>query len=679
MLNYNTKRVQYFSLSNYSVVFFYIDRVREILKDLKQVEPSKIVAINDAIELYECFEFVNNLPQVFETEELPLLKDKAKLAQKIACSGINERIANEKFQNLFEGIELRYYEKFWKLLSVSGAFKNIDKAELENVLNSKPPQIRYVLSCPSIVKKFNKVICDAMKSNAVFSAELLIGFFAAKKAEKESITLPKGLVNSVVDAMMLEYLASKKANLNYVSLLEKWPPKVQSSYQPSSEVRVTAKNVAKILADKIKAEGMIIKFATGLKLSFEQKACKAVEVTENGYTNVYSMEWLTSFRDPGTVLNNLIHVFELVDRQGLISMPAHRHEQGALLSSLGLHSKAEYPSSIYFEMRNNSALLAVRSYQKLLNGYDLWIEDALNWACNQYFNEEFGIDGFSINLPTRAASFLDKCKSIGPEIELILKEFYLYADRGCIDPDYLPYVSLKEFIEIPSLINNKYAVEGPKFEECSHVLFSDQSPLAYSEKHEGNKAQFFSLVRDNDVCCEDFPDIYQGFIDQEIERGLISVDESGFLRLTLRAAILFKIWESGAISVFQYEEEDIKEVGALVSLGCLSYSKTLFTPDEADYFSYVFNDAKFSDSLGLRNRYDHARYSPNGPNDNSIERDYHQLLLLLICSVLKINEELIFHFGKGGVEDFIDWPLIDKEKTIKAYKQLHPRGNLLVC
>ena len=134
------------------------------------------------------------------------------------------------------------------------------------------------------------------------------------------------------------------------------------------------------------------------------------------------------YTDSGTILNNLIYVFDFADSTGLLRIPAHKHEQSTLLSAIGLHAIGEYPASIQFQQRNQMAIGVVRLYRLFLESTGQnRLESAIEWAFNDYAKSEFGIDGFTISLPTRETSYLDKCKAIGPEIERVIKAFILLS------------------------------------------------------------------------------------------------------------------------------------------------------------------------------------------------------------------------------------------------------------
>lgn len=325
-----------------------------------------------------------------------------------------------------------------------------------------------------------------------------------------------------------------------------------------------------------------------------------------------------------------------------------------------MHVAGEYHRSIGFDLRHTHAFLAAFSYSLLLEEFDIRLEDAIEWFFNAYVEEEFGIEGFSISLPTKETTWLDKCKSIGPEVERVLTAYRVYASKGYIDDAYFPLMRFKLFSDVESLIQNKYPVEGSKFMDSSYLLLSDQSPLAYSGSHKESDQQFFSMMVKEHVVREDFPDVYQYAIERLLANGLITEEENGRLWPSNEACALRKVWNEGAIPRYLLSEEDLAIVESLVESDVLMEYDSLFSPDESDYMNFIYNDACFTDSWALRNKYDHASFAVKDPNGKDIHEDYCRLLVLLVGILLKINDELCFATEKGGVEDFADWPLYDE-------------------
>lgn len=110
----------------------------------------------------------------------------------------------------------------------------------------------------------------------------------------------------------------------------------------------------------------------------------------------------------------------------------------------------------------------------------------------------------------------------------------------------------------------------------------------------------------------------------------------------------------------------------------LSYSGKLFAPEEAAYLDFMFNDASFPNSQGLRNRYDHAHSPIDDPNALSIQSDYYRMLTLLVAITLKINDGLSAATGRGYLENLADWPYYD-ESVFGLANKLFVKGYETVC
>ena len=169
----------------------------------------------------------------------------------------------------------------------------------------------------------------------------------------------------------------------------------------------------------------------------------------------------------------------------------------------------------------------------------------------------------------------------------------------------------------------------------------------------------------------DYPKYLQPSLSELMENGfVVEHDEDGRLSPTDCAVCLKIIWEHDAVSLFRLGKRDLEIVESLANRHFISYCDKLFAPFEADYLDYMFNDASFPNSVGLRNRYDHAHSSIEDPQADDIRADYFKLLSLLISITLKINEELMRKTGRGGLDSFVDWPYYD-ESVLRLARELN--------
>lgn len=635
----------------------HVDRVKKVLLDDIPEEAS----INDAIEYHQAKLTVEKYPEFFDSDALGELIERSTDHFSAACRLIHCQLSDKSLLEISNELELQYFGKLIDLVVASGAQKLISQDDMEAMLCAYPNLISQVLAYGSLADKYCGAIKRFLLANPIFAAEFLIGEFGSERRNSESLVAPRKLSSDEIDSLMIEYLAQERVNLNHVRVLQHWPVgKSALNYSPSPEVQVLAKRKAEQLNNEVAASGLSIHQAIGIIFDGDQKACKSINITDEGFNLSYSSQWLSEHSDCATILNNLIYVFELIDSTGLLMAPAHKREQSTLFSIMGLHVLGEYPTSIQFQHRNQMAIGIVHLYRLFLesSGQNR-LESAIEWAFGDYVKSEFNIDGFSISLPTKETSCLDKCKSIGPEIERVTKAFQLLSTKGEIDEEFFAFISIKNFADVKSLIDRKYVEAGSAYEEHASLLFSDQSRLAFSENHKGASQQFFAMILEERVVREDFHDIYQPAIEKLLEDGTLEIDNEGVLHPTKKAAMLKLIWDKGAIEICKYSEEDKAMAEELVDLGWLAYSNSLFTSDESAYLNYMFNDAEFSNSLALRNKYDHGTFRVNDPDSDEYATDYAGLLNVLISITLKIFDDLSLKYEAGGVEDFVDWPLID--------------------
>lgn len=632
------------------------ERVCSLLRDI----PCSTSDINDAIELIQCVRIVEECSYLFAPNDLVTYQADA---NKIRCFALKEAgsyFAKNDIASLYETLEIEYIEQFWEVLVQTKSYTKVNKKSLYELLSKYSYHLQSVIVHKPLVKEFDSEIKSVLIKNPNRSSELIINCFAVDKSKNEKFYLPESITNVEIDEIMLDYIASQYANLNYVRVLAKWPDTAECAYSPSPEVLVAAERRKEELNNALFSEGATIGFGITVAFSEDQRSCKSASFEGTELKYVYGTKWLRAYSDPGTILNNLIYVFELIDyRTGLLMFPSHRHESMSLIERLDIRSIDEYRVSEGASIRISQALMALGGYNMILEECDTRIEDAIAWFFNEHIEEEFGIKGFSVGMPSSNASYFDKCKAIGPEIERVIKAFSEYARKGVIDDAYFPYMTFKHFSDIPTLIEEKYIVEGEEYMQAAHWLFSDQSPLAYLSNCESDDGSCYSLVRNNQLDRSAFHVSCQSLIEQLIGERFLKEDSEGYLHASRSTMLLKRIWDEGAFSTMALSLSDKEMVEKLVDKRLVRIYDGLLSPDESDYCNFVFNSAQFSNPLALRNKYDHASSAALDPNGNEVRTDYLHLLLVLIGMTLKINEELCIVAKRGGVEDFVDWPLIE--------------------
>lgn len=650
----------------------YIDRCLHILKQGSHIQ---IATINDAIEAHQLKLTFETVPDFFKEAEDIDIASAVSSHFANACKYTREKLKSSGILDIYEEVEMQYAAQFWGLVHACGAERLISGEEIEELLSRHVECLASILENDKLVKLFDAEIRKSLVDNPYYSAELLIREYATESRSQNAIYLPKCLSQGDFDSIMAGYLDDQRANPNYMEVLFNWPSgATKCRFSPSPDVKVRAKRAHDEAMDAIFRQGTGLKFGAGVRIDPEQIACKGVKAEGLTLTYSFSETWLAKYTDNASIMNNCRYLLDVVDRSGLMSAPAHSHEESGLLATLGSHVLGEYRMNTISSMRESLANVEVIAYANFLESRGSRLEDALEWTYNDYFEEEYSISGFTLALPTRGTSWLDKCKSIGPEIERAVKSYSIYLRIGKIDGDYFPYESFKTFGTLNALSEKKYAVDGACFYKWGFYLFSDQCMLTYRRGHRDRARCFFDLISNAMVTFDDYDAVKAEMLQQLVDRQLVSAcEETGALSPTPRSICLKAVWDNGAIALGGCGDGDLALIDGLVSDEMLSYCGKLFTPDEAAYLDYMFNDASFPNSQGLRNRYDHAHSPIADPDAANIRSDYYRMLTLLVAITLKINDELSAATGRGYLENFVDWPYYDESVLGLAKKLIEKR------
>lgn len=654
----NLKRAEYFPRSDLAASW-YFDRAAAVINDWSEQD---VATVNDAIEVYQCKLIAENYGEYLAVSEDSLNSVDSGLFG-AACRFTSRLLQSECLAAIFDSIDLQYTKRLWEFLDFTNLWDKVSDESLRSLIDKFPYQIPSLLTYKQVVNQFDLAMAQAMKGNPSISAEAVIYAFAVEASASSHIFLPKSLTDGDLNEIMLAYLdcALPEVNLNLVHALASWPSVANDDFSPSPDVRVSARRRAKSLEEELFSdpEGGI-RFGTKVQFSAEQIACKKVKFTDRIENRTFGIEWLKRYTDPPTVLNNLLYIFDIVGRDGILSCSSHPRTVSTLAKTFGLRMKDAYRMTFAAQAEYAALQGELFLYEDFLLKRDTRLEDAVEWFFNKYIECEFEVAGFSVSLPAENASWLDKCKAIGPEIERVLKAFKLYVQRGSIDAEYFEFTDVKDFGSIPSLLESKYLIAGEEFDRPANLLLNDQSRLAYTTTWHDGAGEFCRLIERNSLTESDFHEVCRPQLQYLIDDGYVTVGNDGTLKLSTRTHLIELVWKRGA-ALPSFFPGSSKLIEILVSEKVLAYSNTLLSPDEADYMSYLLNNAKFSNALALRNKYAHGSGVVSALTEKKMVSDYFMMLAALIGIVLKINEELSSRTGKGGLTtcDLIDWLLTE--------------------
>ena len=314
-------------------------------------------------------------------------------------------------------------------------------------------------------------------------------------------------------------------------------------------------------------------------------------------------------------------------------------EASALENAIGITGRYDYKTNHTFGSKEIFSQMKFNLYYELLKSKEVELERVLEWYFNVYVKEEYLVDNYIIELPSKYATYKEKCLAIFAEIEYVLVQFDAYVKYKNIDQELIEMNSHSIlFSQVPSLVDSKYIYAKQELNYIMFQLFSDQASLNYIDEHfKGNC--FFELINFNKLKLEQFHKYQQGILQQLIELNYIIQDSKGIIRWNNpnKIALLHDLYKNEVI-IYQRLSKQIQiEIDQLIREGLVETECKLFSKLEQDYFDYYLNNHQFQNGLQLRNKYMHRRQVLL--DDEQHKQNYLIGLRLLICLVLKINEE----------------------------------------
>ena len=282
------------------------------------------------------------------------------------------------------------------------------------------------------------------------------------------------------------------------------------------------------------------------------------------------------------------------------------------------------------------------------------LEDIIEWFFDRYLKENFGIENFSISMPSKDSTFFEKCKSVLPEIDHILKEYKYYVEDGQVDPELVSISSEHMFFkDIPSKVKDKYVyLKNSDYNNLiDYYFFSDQCMLAYLENLDNKYDNFFKLIVKEDIKYNDYPEYDKKDLDWLIKEKLIFEDDKGFLKIKNEERIMIyaELHYKEVISYWRKSEKIRNEIKQMIKEDRLEIGSSLFSRNEQDYFNFYLNMSEFIDGYDIRNSNLHGTQIGDRKSDVHYSR-YLQIVLLIVLIIIKINDDICLSKSKIYLE-----------------------------
>lgn len=653
-------KVKFYSITNLGIGY----QLKKAEGIIESYNKSKEYNITELIELYNITKYIDNKMFLKKWDDVYIenVKKTCKEMKKKIYKYFDEEISEYNIKNIIKSIPIQYIEDFFELFD-----KKIEKISINGEIfiqaikdNNIP--IYHVLYFKKIVKQYDSELKKIMIEDIINSTEIIIRKYYINEESYQKIELPKSLSMEEKENIFLQYIDSKYANLNYVQIIAQ----IQSnkdSIEISDRTKLKAQRKVTELKNKIFKKGVNIKYSYNVIINDKQKIEKDEKVIATKIIYSYSKMWIEENKDNfATLLNNFIYLFNFTDVEGRIELINKKHEYGIFEKTMNLNVLKAYNPNSIFDHKKIISLMQINAYYEQLNKLNIRLEDIVEWFFKVYLEENFKIKNFSISMPSKESNFFEKCKTILPEIDHILKEYKYYVEDGQIDPDLISISSEHMFFkDIPSKIKNKYVyLKDTKDNNLiDYYFFSDQCMLAYLKKMEEKYDCFFKLIIKENIKYNDYQEYNKRDLDWLLQQNLIYINDEGYIKIRNQERIMIYA-ELHYKEVLNYWKKNPKikaEIDKMEKEEKLELESSLFSRKEQDYFNFYLNRSEFIDGYDIRNSNLHGTQVGDRKSGVHYSR-YLQILLLIILIVIKINDDICLfesniyeQKNKNGIKD----------------------------
>lgn len=613
--------------------------------------------INEIFELYNVKKYIDNGMYLnsWTTTDIADFRNKVAEYGK-AVSKLMAGVDDSNVVELYPRIEWNYIHSFWELVNDQSTFKRISKPVFREILENEPHVIHEILSHKRIVDRYDTEL-RLFFLDYKQSAEILLSIYEVEKDQsKKQKHLPKSLTISDKETIVSNYLASDEANYNYIKLIEN--VKNRTDFKISDRIRLNAKKLHQTETEKIFSttsdNGMRFGVSVGFSENLDQ--IKVVNVDESSIINYsYSLDYIKEHNSPDALFENFITLFEYLDHQFRIALVAKKNRMNVMERVMGVHSEHTYRTGMEFQLSEMTAHAQIVGYSKILDELGTSIENVIHNVFTSSFQESYGFaENARFSIPPGISHF-EKIRLLAPEFESVLKQYKLFVEEGSIDFELLQISSSPTSIkDTPSLNRDKYFYfneENSEMAFCRDLFFSDQAMLTYVEPFKDKHYKYFyDLLINENVKFDNYQEYQKERLVYLIEKGLLSVDTSGIIKVTnvARVVILKDLYFNEVASFYRYPIQLRHEAKQMETEKIVVFGHTLFSIPEQAYFNYFLNKSEFTNGRDLRNKYLHGTQAT--PDEvQKHEYSYFSYLKLVVMAFLKIGDDLaIFRKEKGG-------------------------------
>ncbi len=629
------RRVKYYSATD----VYYGIHLQNAEKMLKEYVVGGSHEINDVIELFNIGKFFADKIFLIKWTEDEICSYKNVIMEETARQF--KSINDSNFLLIYQSLDKIYFSDFWELFDKFKIYNVISKTTFKSFLLASKPKLYEILQHKQISKSFGEALRNYMMDN-INLAELLLNEYEVRHiSQRPPLFFPKELSNVDKEAIICNYIESDNPNINYLRLIGN----IQSNknkIEVSPRVCLKAKKKSDMEEKKYSSSNSSI--PVEIYVAFSESQDEELIFDQNGLSTraSYSKKWIIDNLDYPTLLNNFIYLFNYTDLQMRWLMVNKFNEMSVLERFVFISSKNAYIKGIAFDTMNILSLFQIEGYYNTLFSIGIRLEEIIEWFFQEYIPSEFNVNGFQVFLPSHYSTLLEKCTSIMPAMESVLKQFSLYVEEGEINFELLNIKSEHiMYNNIPSLIKEKFGKKyaygtGDEYCNVTFLLFSDQSGLGYNDKAGDSYTNFFELLSKTKLKKNDFESYQHSKLDWLFEHGYLLLDNEDDVIFRSKEAIhiLKDLYFNEVISYWKYPKTVRKIMDQMNENKIIEFESSLFSRPEQAYVNYFLNKSQFNNGLDLRNKYIHIQ-----PPDENHNENYMFFLRLFILTVIKINDD----------------------------------------
>lgn len=638
-----SRRVKFYGLQDYGT-YWQASRAFEVLDQYDPSTPTK--SVNELLELYNAMLYVESalFPAQYTSDQRDKYKTVVPLIRKAVATYFNS-LNSSNLRNAVIHVDYEYHRDLLEQISQYKVYNRCTAQVMLDSLEEARISLSDLLTHKNLVRAYNAELRDKLLSDPS-NAEHLVRKHLEEPGRRV-MYLPESLTAEDCRALLNAYVGSPDAHPNVVQLISLAHINASIGLDGKTKLRARRRH-QEMMSDLFREDSS---FKTGCEMSIVDGQEEPVVKEMDGMVQKlsYSRRWLEAHTDYPTILNNFLYLFDFVDRHMLLTLPAYEADIGTIEGLMLTAGKDSYRTGVNFRLSEQRSFLSIVLYRNFLSGKEIELESVIEWFFSEYIRDEFGAVGFRFMAPSRSSTYLEKCRHLFAEMESVVKQFRLYVENGELDTDLMTIASEQvKYKLIPSLVEGKYAyaTRMDEVKNVLHLLFSDQSHLTYLSDalHASNLVQ---LLANNSVRLDDFADHQKPQVNYLIDLGILQViDEVVNIANWAQVAVLSDLFHAEAISCFNYPDEALSAIEAMVDRGWLVRTQTLLSTAEASYFNFCLNQAEFSNGPDLRNSYLHG--SQVDPSDETTHsHTYIVALKLLIALVIKMNDDFCLEMRLG--------------------------------